>query len=213
MLHLKPKAFRERDTAFFQKLHGYLDPKEPHWLSSAFHDPEFRSKLLAFRRIVFDRFILFVERQAAHWGNAYQVQKLREFFERTGTEIAIVNKQECITRLRSLGGRKARLKLQAAQIKKKHHAAVGFSLYQIGFELWKIENEMHDWKSGMRRYDYNPLLDVEQNYWHYLIILAYTSLPAKGTTSTRRSYVKNLCTWLSIPEIGLRCTQDIIQSR
>jgi hypothetical protein len=212
--YLQPKAFCRKSAAFFLSLEKYLEPPDPRtleFLCKTFPDPETRSKVIQFRKEVFARFIFFVTRQAAYSGNRYQLQRQRQFLHAAGVKLSpIVNKREIVAQLQALGGKKARLHAQS--IREKNGYLFGSRLYQSGILSWKIEKEIRSLKALLKIYESNHLLDVEQSYWHYLMVVCYTCLPAYGLTSKRRSYIRPLCNWLSMPEIGLRCTPNTIKA-
>lgn len=177
-----------------RETHLSAKSSDPPWLKKAFPDQNSRAAFIKVRAQVLVRFIDAAERQAVFWGNQDQDKRQREFFRSAGAKVpAIMNQREITRRLRSLGGRKARLRLQAT-------------------ELAEIEREMRSLKALSKIYGSNPRLDVEQQYWHHLQVLLHQSLPAEGTMSERRRYVRYLCKWLSVPEIGLNCTPDTIKA-
>lgn len=197
MLYLKPKAFRKKNAAFFRGLYQKHLGHTPPWLPEAFPEPEFQAAIVRFRAEVFARLIQFAERQAALWGNRDQVKKQQAFFRNAGVKVGtIMNQREIVRQLRSLGGRKARLMRQP-----EHQD-----------EVKEIDSKIRRLKVLSKVFGSNPALDIKQEYWHHLIGLTYTHLPAYGPTSGRRSYVGNLCKWLSIREIGLKCTPNTIKA-
>lgn len=194
-------------------MHLSAKSSNPPWLKKAFPDQDSRAAFINVRAQVLVRFIDATERQAVFWGKQDQVKRQREFFRSAGAKVpAIMNQREITRRLRSLGGRKARLRRQATELAEKRGALLGARHYQFGFESWKIEREMRSLKALSKIYGSNPRLDVEQQYWHHLQVLLHQSLPAEGTMNERRRYVRYLCKWLSVPEIDLNCTPDTIKA-
>lgn len=193
MLYLNANAFCQKDATFFQDLReAYLNRTvaDPAWLRKVFSEPQVREKIVRFRNEVLDRFILYAERQAAFW--SYQNWAPGYF----GREV--MDQQKIIALLRSLGGRKARLKSQPGQ----------------KAEIPRIESEERKLKVLLKIYGSNPRLDVEQWYWRHLMVLLYECLPLGEPANQRRKRfsVAHLCQWLSIPEIGLKCTSDVIKA-
>ncbi|MBK9949653.1 MAG: hypothetical protein IPP12_21090 [Nitrospira sp.] len=58
-----------------------------------------------------------------------------------------------------------------------------------------------------------PRLDHTQLWWHWAMVRAYECLPRTGSTQrVSPLHVKQLCQWLSVPEIGLVCTLATIKA-
>src|SRR5713101_672706 len=52
-----------------------------------------------------------------------------------------------------------------------------------------------------------------QYWWHRAMVVAYESLcGARDVQRLSSPLIRQLCQWLSIPEIGLRCTRDTIKA-
>ena len=100
-------------------------------------------------------------------------------------------------RLQSLGGKLARLKpVRGREAERKAIAA-----------------DMEDLRLELKHLPHWPNLDRPQLWWHWTMVRAYECLPR---TDLRKHvsprHLKLLCQWLSVPEIGLRCTRATIKA-
>ncbi len=99
--------------------------------------------------------------------------------------------------LQVLGGRLARLKGRGGSEEERNAIAA------------KIENL----RVELRRIPQWPKLIYPQFWWHWAMAHAYECLPRpRGGRTPPRVDVKHLCEWLSVPEIGLRCTAATIKA-
>lgn len=102
-----------------------------------------------------------------------------------------------IKELQSLGGRLARLKNQQEMKDQKK----------------KIEAEIQSWRGTAKQLKKQPdaYMTEAQFYWHYTIVLLYESFPVRRFR--RPSWaIQEICRFMSIPEIGLNCTRDVIKA-
>ena len=110
----------------------------------------------------------------------------------TRTEVRAIQR-----RLQGLGGKLARVKHLAGRDDEQHAI------------LAEIEQQQQE----LKRLDHWPKLHDPQLWWHWSMVRAYECLPRTG--SRRRVSpldIKQLCQWLSVPEIGLDCTPATIKA-
>jgi hypothetical protein len=118
-------------------------------------------------------------------------------FERNSALHAFINlpkgEKEVIRELRSLGGRKARLKNQR----------------QGRSELPKVEMYIAYLRGQMKNRQLVKRLTA-QLPWHYVAVLIYEFLHC--SKKRKSADIEKLCQWLSIPELRLKCTRDTIKA-
>jgi hypothetical protein len=118
-------------------------------------------------------------------------------------EAALLNRREkdrprLIAELRSFGGQLARFRERPGHGDKVSAALGGLRKWRSRAARWR--------RRSLNWYD-------AQYAWHRAMVLAYVSLrSAEDRRRLRVSDLKALCKWLSIPEVGVRCTRDTIKA-
>lgn len=77
-----------------------------------------------------------------------------------------------------------------------------------------LASEIEAERDKLRRLAKWPKLIDAQLWWHWAMVRGYECLPRRGSRKNKISPrdIRSLCQWLSIPEIGLRCTPAAIKA-
>jgi hypothetical protein len=103
-----------------------------------------------------------------------------------------------LAELQSLGGQLARL---------HGHPRRGDAAEAVETRMRILQHRLRLWRR------LPPNMHQAQYYWHHAMVVIYEALrTARAVNRLPGSLVSNLCGWLSIPEIGLRCTRDTIKA-
>ncbi len=129
---------------------------------------------------------------------AYRGGALYFYIEAAALRVEGRRKQPRIrANLQVLGGRLARLKGRGGPEEERN----------------AIAGEIENLRVELRRIPQWPKLIDPQLWWHWAMAHAYECLPRpRGGRTPTRVDVKHLCEWLSVPEIGLRCTAATIKA-
>ena len=128
---------------------------------------------------------------------AFRKGALSFYIEAAALRVETRTKVQAIQhRLQVLGGRLAREK----SLPGRHDAQES------------IATEIEHGQRELKRLRHWPKLDHAQLWWHWTMVQAYECLPrTDGKKRVSPLDVKQLCQWLSVPEIGLECTPAAIK--